>query len=334
MRRLPRVVVMGTGGSIATLGKHELDFVDYPDTLKLLAADELVEQVPWLKSVAEVVPIGFRALGSSRLSMQDWIDLNGALFDGLETDPVPDGIVVTHGTATLEETAFFLHLVLKTSVPVVLVGAMRPTTSIASDAHLNLLNAVRVAATPEAHGMGVLVVMDGTIHSARDVTKGSNWRVGTFESPLWGPLGMVWPNGRVELHRRPAKKHTASSELELTSRGIGRIPIVDIVTCYAGADRASVDAAIARSVDGIVLNGLPPGVAALGQQEAVRAAVGRGIAVVQASRALGAVILRTESQRGLVSANDLSAHKARILAMLALRQRKDLAWLQHLYDTH
>jgi len=173
---------------------------------------------------------------------------------------------VTHGTATLKETAFFLRLALKTSVPVAMVGAMQPPTLIASGARLNLLNAVRIAASPAAHEMGVPVAMDSTIHSARNVTKAANWQ--------------------VEFYRRPVRRHTASSELELSPYKAGSMPVVEIVTCYAGVDGASVDAAIARPVDGIVLNGPPPGVAALGHRDAVRTAMERGIAVAQASRAL------------------------------------------------
>lgn len=328
------MTIVGTGGSIATVGTGILDLVDYPDTLNLREIDDMLDDVPGVRDVAEIDARRFRKLGSSRLSFGDLLDLREVIAEGWESSGRHEGVVVTHGTATLEETAFFLHLTLKTTAPVVVVGAMRPMTAIGSDAHLNLLNAVRVAACEEARGMGVLVVMDGGIYSARDVTKGSNWSLGSFESPLWGPLGMVWPDGTVDFHRKPLRRHTVSSAVDVSTWAPDREPPkVEIVTGSLGADAMIIEYLTAQEVDALVLNGFPPGLAPLSQSSAIEAALRAEIPVIQASRARGKVILREKSQRGLLSSGDLTAHKARMLTMLVLGG-SDGAALQAIFDTH
>jgi len=180
MPEQPRVALIFTGGTIDSVGVDRLDLAWYIEAGKRLADGELVERVPELASVAAVEEIPFRRLPSQSIADADLFDLVRTIHELFESDRA-DGVVITHGTNTLEETAYFLHLTLKTDRPVVVVGAMRPSSAIRADGYLKLLNGVRVASDPASRGMGVLVVLNDTIHSARDVTKTATYRVGTFQ---------------------------------------------------------------------------------------------------------------------------------------------------------
>ncbi len=331
---LPEIVAIGVGGSISTLGRDELDLVDYPTTQKVVEVDELIDRVAIVRRFAEIESVRFRAKGSSTLNSVDWLELHSVVTAVANRSQPPAGILITHGTATLEETAFFLHLSLKVAVPVVVVGSQRPTTAISSDAQLNLLNAVRVASHAAARGMGVLVVMNGVIHSARDVTKAHGWQLEAFQSPQWGPLGMVWPDGMVEFYRKPLRKHTITSEIYL-SADAKDLPRVEIVPSFAGADGRLLDMATRLDAAGIVIEGLTPGITAAAQKQSIQKAVDSGVVVIQASRGYtGKVILQRPDRAMLISANDLSPQKARILATLVLGQTRDRNDIQGIFDSH
>ena len=193
---LPRIAVILTGGTIDFVGTDRLDLAWYMEAGKRLNKGELVGRVPELKDIAQVREVAFRRLPSHALVDKDWLELVRtihALFD----DDQADGIVITHGTNTIEETACFLNLTLKTDKPVVVVGSMRPSSAISADGYLNVLNAVRVAADPGSRGRGCLLVMNDTIFNGRDVTKNSTYRVEAFQSRDMGPLGFADADGRI-----------------------------------------------------------------------------------------------------------------------------------------
>src|SRR5215510_1619874 len=189
-----------------------------------------------------------------------------------------DGVVLTHGTATLEETAYFLNLVLKTDVPVVVVGSQRPANMISSDAAMNLLGAVRTAGSRDARGLGVLVLLNDEIQAAREVTKASTARLETFRSPDLGMLGYADADGCVAIYRRPARRHTPDTEFDV--RGRRDLPRVDIAYSYAGADGAAIEAFVAAGARGIVTASLAPGANTTAELEALRAARARGVLIV------------------------------------------------------
>lgn len=205
--------------------------------------------MPELASVARIEPVPFRRIPSHAITDADLFDLAATVQDAFEPGGA-NGLVITHGTNTLEETAFFLHLTLKTERPVVVVGAMRPPSGLSADGDLNLLNGVRVAADPASAGMGVLVVLNDTIHSARDVTKTATFRVEAFQGRDLGPLGYADSDGRILYYHRPLRPHTTATEFDLGR--IDALPRVDIVVSYLGADGALIDAAVGAGARAII----------------------------------------------------------------------------------
>jgi L-asparaginase len=226
--------------------------------------------------------------------------------------------VITHGTNTLEETAWLLHLAVATDRPIVVTGAMRPASGLAADGPLNLLNAVRVAASPDAGPLGVVVVLDDTVHGARDVTKANTLRVDAFGDGRAGPLGRVDGDGRIVIVHRPGRATSlrgAFAQVDL--RGL---PRVDVVVSYQGADGTLVDAAVAAGARGIVSGGTGAGYPTPGEVEALERAAAGGVVVCQASRVgSGRVpVVPSLVARGWLAADDLQPWKARILLRLAI----------------
>jgi L-asparaginase len=254
------------------------------------------------------------SIDSKDLALPLWNTL-AARIDALMADPAVDGIVITHGTDTLEETAYALHLVVNGDKPVVLTAAMRPATALSSDGPLNLLNAVTVAAHPSARGQGVLVAFNNRIHGARDVVKTSTYAVDAFQSPELGALGWV-QDGRVEFARRV----TRSRDTQLAIAAAW--PPVEVVASYAGVTRTAVDALVAAGVRGLVVAGTGNGSIHATLQAALADAVSAGVVVVRASRVGSGHVMRngaaSDDALGFVSAGSLNPFKARVLLMLAL----------------
>jgi L-asparaginase len=188
-----RVALIGTGGTISSIGRGSLDLWEYMDAGRKAEPDELLLRFPEVAEAAEIVALRFRSVSSAAVGPADWLALDAAVHDAVAQAAPLDGVVITHGTATLEETAYFLNLTLKVHATVVLVGSQRPATGLSSDAGLNLLNAVRVAGAPEARGLGVLVLLNDEIQAAREVTKTATLRLETFRSPDVGMLGYADP---------------------------------------------------------------------------------------------------------------------------------------------
>ena len=320
-QELPRVLILTTGGTIASR-------VGAPMT----SGTSLVEAVPELLQYADIEVAEFSRIGSSQMTPSHWLGLANRINSELEDDPSLAGVVITHGTDTMEETAFFLNLTVRHSRPVVLVGSMRAANEISADGPANLLNAVRVAVNGDAKGAGVLVVLNEDISAARDVWKTDNRRVHTFRSPEFGYLGVVDPD-TVLFYRAPLRPHTSQSEFDPT--GLDSLPHVEIIADYAGFDGSAIDDCVEGSSAGLVVSTFAGGRMSAGAQRGVQVAVDAGIPVVISSRVPGGRIVGNPAEQfGAVVARDLPAHKARILLMLALTQSQSMDELQRIFDLY
>jgi L-asparaginase len=325
---LPRIAVLATGGTIAGSAGDASKTAGYK--AGVVGVDKLLDAVPALGSVARIHAEQIASIDSKDMSAALWATLSSRIDELLAQDDI-DGVVVTHGTDTLEETAYLLHLTLKSAKPVVLTAAMRPSTALSADGPLNLLNAVTVAASRDAAAKGVLVAVNNQIHSARDVTKTSTYAVDAFRSPETGVLGFV-QDGRVEFQRMVVRPHTVASEFSVSRQW----PMVEIVASYADASRVMVDALVAAGVRGIVVAGTGNGSMHATLTQALADAVSHGVAVVRASRVGTGHVMRNGAANddaiGSVSAGTLNPYKARVLLMLALALGVDD--LQRVFDVY
>lgn len=323
MSRRPRIAVIGTGGTFAMQARHRFDWVEYSESGVILGIDHLLTTMGELAPHIDIVPIGFRALGSTGIVPADWLALSLLITSTIDQDPSLDGIVITHGTATLEETAWFLDLTLALDIPVIVTGAQRPANTEGSDACVNLRAALAAACAPTLRGLGVLVVMDNVVLPAREATKVSSFELAAFEAPGFGPLARIDAQGQVALRRLPVRP---AGRLPITDlAGVASLPRVDVVLSYAGADRIVIDALVAAGTRGIISAGLPPGRAANGERAALVDAVARGVIVVQSTRAARGTVpmQRFLSVGGILAGGDLSPQKLRIVLMLALTRTSD-----------
>jgi len=327
-----RVAIYLTGGTIDSLGRDRLDLAWYFEADQRLSADDFLARIPEIHQVASITHVPFRRVPSHALLDPDWLDLARSIQATFHRDDA-DGIVITHGTNTLEETAYFLHLVLKTDRPVVVVGAMRPASAMSTDADLNLLNAVRVAADPASVGRGVLVVLNDTIHSARDVTKTATLRVETFQARDLGPLGYADSDGKVVYYHRPERLHTLATDFDV--RALEKLPRVDVVVSYVGADATPIDALVGAGARGLVSAATGGGRPTPAEDAALDRAVAAGVVVCQSSRTGSGRVVRSPSlaARGIVAADNLTPWKARVLLALALTRTSDPNAIQRYFDT-
>jgi L-asparaginase len=331
-KQLPRVAVIGTGGTISSVGRHSRDLLDYAVNKRIYDVHELLAQVPETEQVAEIVPIAFKAIPSTAMGPTQWLELAAIIHATVANDTTLRGVVVTHGTASLEETAYFLNLVLKVSIPVVVVGAQRPASGISTDANANLLNAVRVAGSADSIGLGVLVVLNDEIHAAREVTKTSTLKLQTFRSPDFGCLGHADAD-RVAYYRHPIRRRAPNTEFDVS--GLNNLPRVDIVMSYAGADGAAIRGCVAAGARGIVSAGFAPGLSTQDQRDAFNEFP--NLVVIQSSRVGSGRVAAMTGLRavktGAISDN-LTPQKARVLLMLGLTITVDSQELQRLFDEY
>lgn len=327
----PKVHVVATGGSIAGLGPHRLDYILYAELGQRLHIEEMLARIPEAQEIAALQAEDAIQVGSTAIGPTEWLQLAQRINQLFAEDAALSGVVVTHGTATLEETAYFLHLTVKSDRPVVVTGAMRPPTAMGTDADLNLLDAIRLAACPEAAGRGVLTVLNNEIQSARDVTKANAFRVETFTSRELGFLGYVDSDGQVVFYRGVTRRHTTAAPFDVSDRQA--LPRVDIVYAYGGADGVLVEAARQHGSEGLVLVGFGGGSYPTAFLDAGRRAVQAGIPVVLATRATAGRVIMTprKHEDGFIVADDLLPQKARILLMLALTITRDRQTIQELF---
>lgn len=330
---LPRIAFIGTGGTMASLGQDALDIQDYGRHGRVMDAAAILARVPELARVAEVLPRPYSAVISSRIGFRDWKAIAAECHRAAAEIPGLAGIVIGHGTSTMEETAYALNLGLKLDLPVVMVGAQRPASGLSSDMPMNLLNAVRVAASPEARGMGVLLLLNDEIHAAREVSKTATWRMQTFRTPDFGVLGQADAD-RVVFYRRPLRRVMPDTAFDL--RAIDALPRVDIAYSHADADATAIRAFVAAGARGIVSAGFAPGSPTPAEADALAEAVEAGVVVVQSTRVGSGRVVRGEkmTRQGLLAADNLTPQKARILLALALTVTQDPAEIMQLFDTH
>ncbi|MFC7206594.1 asparaginase [Comamonas endophytica] len=325
---LPHVVVLATGGTIAGAGASATSSATYQAAK--VPVDQLLAGLPELGKAARVSGEQVFQIASESFTNEQLLTL-ARRVQALVRQPDVQGIVITHGTDTLEETGFFLNLVVQTDKPVVLVGSMRPGTALSADGALNLVGAVSVAASPESAGKGVLVSMHDEIHTARDVAKMANIKTSAFASP-WGPLGMV-VEGKTWWFRAPVKRHTSASEFSIDR--IQALPAVDIVYSYANVPGTALDALGAAGMQAVIHAGTGNGSVADRIVPRLNEWRRKGVVVVRSSRIPGGFVLRNAEQPDdkydWIVAHDLNPQKARLLAAVALTQTRDTRELQRIF---
>lgn len=330
-KTLPNVKILATGGTIAGSASSTTEMTAYK--AGELGIQTLLAAVPQIKEYANVSGEQICKISSNNITDAIWLQL-GKRVNELLADKNVDGIVITHGTDTLEETAYFLNLTVKSDKPVVLVGAMRPATAMSADGPVNLLNAVRLAASKSAIGKGVLVALNDEINSARDVTKTNTTHVSTFKAPELGYLG-YFNNGKPEFYRESSRRHTRGSEFSLAS--LTALPVVEIVYGRAGENRAIVDAIAASGAKGIIVAGTGNGSIHEATEAALVDAQKKGLVIVRASRTGNGAVTeanpRYEAQHFLKSGT-LNPQKARVLLALALTKTNDLKEIQRMFDEY
>lgn len=328
-----KVAFIGTGGTISSIGKGPLDILDYTANDTMLHADEILAAVPSVNEVADLLIVKFRNIPSPAIYFPEWKEL-GALCERLVREtPGLSGIVIGHGTATLEETAYFLGLTLKVAVPVVVVGSQRPLSGLSTDAAMNLVAAVRTAASPASRGRGVLVVLNDEIQAAREVTKTSTFRLQTFRTPDFGVLGSV-DGEHVRYYRRTERRTAPDTEFDV--RPLDALPRVDVAYGYAGSDGSAIRAFAAAGAKGIVVAAFAPGMVTPGDTDAIRDAVAAGVTVALSTRAGSGVALDGAKQRalGVLSADNLTPQKARLLLALALTVTREPDEVRRMFATY
>jgi L-asparaginase len=329
----PKVAFIGTGGTISSLGVHPLELQDYGIHNNRMHASAIVARFPDVNEVATVIPVDFRNTPSPDIYFPEWQALAALCAKLAAEHPDLAGVVIGHGTATMEETAYFLNLVLKVPFPVVMIGSQRPASGISTDAAINLLNGVRVAASPDSRGRGVLLMLNDEIQAAREVTKTSNWRMQTFRTPDFGALGHADAD-RIAYYRRAERRHMPDTEFDVTD--LKELPRVDIVYAYPGSDGTAVRAFVAAGAKGIVSAGFAPGSPPPADLTALAEAVKKGVTVVQSSRAGSGRIFRSKrlSDAGILSGDNLNPQKARLLLALALTKTSDPTEIARMFATY
>jgi len=326
--KLPNVVVLATGGTIAGAAASD---VQAGYTSGQVGVEQLLAAVPQAKKLALLRGEQVANIGSQDMNDEVWLKLAKRVNELVATADV-DGVVITHGTDTIEETSYFLNLVVKSKKPVVLTAAMRPSTALSADGPLNFYNAVAVAASKDAAGRGVLVVVNDWIHGAASLTKTSTTAVQTFLSPLRGLVGTV-AYGEAEFYRGAVGKNTVDSEFSLD--GVAALPRVDIVMAHENMDGAIIDAAVAAGAKGIVIAGVGNGNMTKPALDALAAQSKKGIVCVRSSRVVTGRVGRNvevdDDKLGLIASDDLNPQKARVLLRLALLKPRSLAEVQRLF---
>jgi len=324
---LPLLSVLATGGTIAGAQSGDGGYKS-----AALSIDSLIAAVPQIQQVARLELEQVARIGSQDMDDALWLRLGRHCQEMLDRPDIT-GVVITHGTDTMEETAYFLNLVLKSAKPVVLVGAMRPATAISADGPMNLFNAVAVASHPAAAGRGVLVVANDEVHFARAISKTNTTQVGTFKSINRGLAALV-QQGRVHWFSPPAAGHTQGTPFRIQE--ISALPRVDIVYAHAGMQPTFIEAAQAAGARGIVLAGVGSGNVHAHSLEAARRAAAQGLAIVRASRTGGGMVERNvevdDEEGGFITAGDLNPQKARVLLQVALTHTQTPAVIQNLFD--
>ncbi len=333
----PLVYLVGTGGTIAVNADDRTDYTDYVYVWgqgKYFTIEQLVDRIPEVKEFARVKAEQFANLGSTGIYSSHLLEMARYINRIFDDDRDAAGLVLTHGTATLEETAYFLNLTVKSDKPVVVTGSMRPPSAYSSDTEINLIDSIRVACDPEAKGKGVLTLLNNEIQAARDVTKTNTFRLETFQSREFGVLGYADSDHQVVFYRTPIRRHTYLTEFDVNN--IDELSRVDIVNAYLGADGLLVRTLIDAGVPGFVVSSLGSGATPPKFMEALKEALEKGMVVVMSTQTgSGRVAMTREFEDlGIVVSDNLTPRKARILLMLALSVTKDIGRIQEMMNSY
>lgn len=314
------------GGTIAGAQTNPQSYAYRPGTYDVRS---LLQTVPSLDELALVTGEQIAGIGSFDVTGALWLTL-GRRVDAVLTSPDTDAVLITHGTDTLEETAYFLSLVTKSDKPVVVVGSMRPATALSPDGPANIYNGVAVATSADARGKGALVVLNDTVHYARNVTKTDTTGVQTFASLNRGPAGLVH-TGAIDWFEPMDRKVGKATEFSLD--GLDRLPRVDILYAYADMNADLVDAVVDAGTKGIVVAGMGNGSVPTAVRDALTQAAKRGVVVVRSTRVSSGVVLRKDydDERGFVVSGELNPAKSRVLLQLALTKTTDPVRIQRMF---
>jgi L-asparaginase len=328
LQALPKVIILATGGTIAGSGASSTR-AGY--TAGKIPIDDLIGAIPAIKQVADISGEQISSIGSQDMTLDIWKKL-AVRINQIYANKEADAVVITHGTDTQEETAYFLDLVVPSDMPVVLTGSMRPATAISADGPKNLYDAILVAIDPKTKGKGVLVSFNEGIYDAREVMKLSTTKVNAFGSVNTGPVGQIY-DGKVEYYMKSIREENTKTPFNVTADT--KLPRVDIVYMYADAPSDMIDMLVAKKVAGIVIAGVGNGNFNKTFMDAVKRAVAAGVVVCRASRTpSGRVVLEDEindDELGTIVSDDLTPQKARIMLMLGLTQTKDRKQLQQYF---
>ena len=316
----PQVLIITTGGTIASK-------TDAP----LIEGHELIQAVPELKNYADIEVDEFINIGSSKMTPSIWLQLVKHIKYALDSKPDIKSVIITHGTDTMEETAFFLNLTHQSKVPIVLVGSMRSSNEISADGPANLINALRVSISPEAIGKGVLVVMNDNISAARDLLKMNNRRVDAFPSTELGFMGFCDPE-KVTFYRSPIKLHTLESEFNVYD--LDSLPEIDIVQDFAGFDREILTYFSNRPNQGLIISSFAGGRLSTGFSEIFSFPESHKPVVISSGIKGGRIMGSNSKGSAIIISNDLPPNKARILLMLALTRTRDMNTIQNYFNTY
>jgi L-asparaginase len=327
----PNITILATGGTIAGAAATGTQAGYQSGAVTI---DAMIAAVPGIKDLANIKGEQIANVGSQDMSFEIMLTLAKRINE-LAAKSEVDGIVVTHGTDTMEETAFFLNLVVKTDKPVVMVGSMRPSTAVSADGPLNLYNAIGVAIDANAKGLGVLVVMNDWIHAAHSLTKTSTTAIQTFMSPVRGVVG-VSAYGKNDFYNTPPWKHTTGSEFDITT--VNKLPRVDIVFACADMSADLIDASVTNGARGIVIAGVGNGNMNKASLEAAANAARKGVIVVRSSRVpigtVGRNVEVNDDELGFIASDELNPQKARILLSLALLKSRTKPEIQNLFYSY
>jgi L-asparaginase len=327
----PKVVIIATGGTIAGSAATQTE-AGYKSGA--VGVDALINAVPQLKDIAEVSGEQIASIGSQDMNDEVWLKLGKRVNEILAKSDI-SGVAITHGTDTMEETSYFLDLVVKSDKPVVLTGSMRPSTAMSADGPLNIYNAVAIAADPAARGRGVMVTVDDDIHAAHDIVKTHTTDVGTMSS---GEAGLVGATlfGKDTWIRSPSHVHTSKSEFSID--GVTALPRVDIIYAHANMSPDIITSAVQNGAKGLVIAGVGDGNMTAFAAAAVKEAVAKGVVVVRSSRTNGGIIRRnielSDDDMGTVASMQLNPGKARVLLQLALLKTKDPKAIQGYFNRY
>ncbi len=332
-KKSPEIKILATGGTIAGTGSTSTQTTGYQ--AGVLTPDQLLEAVPSLKDIANISTEQVASIDSGTSNTNAVMVKLAKEVQKTLDDPKYDGVVITHGTDTMEETAYFLNLTVHSDKPIVMVGSMRPSTALSADGPLNLYNAVALAGSKEAYDKGVLISMNGKIGNARDTFKTSTTDVDAFTNPELGILGYM-QDGKPYFYNLPLKKHTKESEFDIRNITEDNLPRVDIVYSHANDDRVLVDAVVAAGAKGIIHAGTGNGSVHEKTLPGLQDAVKKDVVVVRDTRVPEGMVTheQIDTDNHFVNSNNINPQKARILLMLALTKTKDSKKIQEYFNEY